>query len=66
MVLSSIYTFRRKHDYGPTLSEISKETGNPVGTVQGACRKLRDFGFIGWDKGISRSLRILAKEKPLG
>lgn len=61
--LEALTEFRRTHDYGPTLREVSEIALLPFGTVQGAMARLRRLGLVGWDRGISRSLRLLGGKK---
>lgn len=58
-ILKFVKTFRRKHEYGPTITEIAKAVGlGSANATRHHLLKLKDEGLISMEPRIARSIAV--------
>ena len=55
---TAIIQFNRVHGYAPTVKELSLLVDKSVGWTHAALLRLREDGYVEWESGIPRTLRV--------
>jgi len=58
-ILRFIATYRQSHGYPPTQREIAAEFGIYTNGAKGHLEALRTKGMVDWERGKSRTLRVI-------
>lgn len=45
--------------YPPSLRQVAQQVGRATSTVWGACQRLREAGYIDWEPGTARTIRVI-------
>lgn len=65
-IFIAVLRFHEAHGYGPSLREISTETGLPFGSITHHLAALQARGMVTWEPGQSRTLRPVVMRVPFG
>ena len=57
--LDFIQTYHAKHNYAPSFADVARGIGLGKTTVVIYIGILRKKGYVAWEKGIPRSLRVV-------
>lgn len=59
-VYKAVKDFIAKHNYSPSVRELSEITGkSSIGTIQSHLKNLKKLGYIDYQEGKSRTIRII-------
>jgi repressor LexA len=54
-----IKAYRAEHGYAPTFRDVASGVGLYLTTVIAHLKALKNKGFVTWNEGIARSLRVI-------
>jgi repressor LexA len=58
-IVGYISNYRRRKGYAPTFREIAAGIGVSLSTAMAHLRALKGKGYIAWDYGTARSIRVI-------
>lgn len=62
LVLAAIEAFWRDHGYSPNIREVAAACGyHGTGAAEHHIRKLREAGYITWERGLSRTIVLVRR-----
>ncbi len=63
-LLTAIERLRKEKGYSPTVREIQAAIGsNSLSTTHWHLDKMREVGYVKWEPGVARTLRVTSKGK---
>lgn len=62
-ILEIVARFIAAKGYPPSRRQIASDLGCAVANVQGQLESLRAKGYVDWDDGVARSLRVIPDEQ---
>ncbi|MBI3292205.1 MAG: hypothetical protein HYZ73_05295 [Elusimicrobia bacterium] len=62
-LLQLIQTFRQEHGYSPTHRQLAHVMRQRHWSIQTTLERLARKGYVTWDRGVSRSLRVLPRDQ---